>query len=479
MPLVLALLICFGSGAALVSAVWPRTIPAAIGMTFPLSLGFGVGCFSVVYFLCRVLGIANLFAADLLVLVLLVTLRFLVRRRFRQAILAAENDDFLPGWLRNTIIATFSIALCAATYNAIVRARTYPQGEGWDAFAIWNLHARFMFRSSANWRDGFTAAIPWSHPDYPLLLPASIAHFWSYLGHESSAMPSFVGLIFTFSTVGLLFSSLKILRGSNAAMLGALALLATPFFIEQGTSQYADVPLAFFFLATAALLSMSDAFEGNTGSKRGPLVLAGISAGFAAWTKNEGLLFLGALLLSYFLVTVRAPRHHPTESESENNSPYWKSLAALIAGTIPALVLIAWFKHSIAPPGDLLLSSNHIIPKLLTASRWWAICQWYMKDFLRFGHWVVLPGTVMLVALYFAAGKMPVRPGTRSARLALLFTLAGYFAVYLITPYDIYWHLRFSLNRLFLQLWPSTIFLLFVALRISPGANSAEPSLNS
>jgi hypothetical protein len=49
--------------------------------------------------------------------------------------------------------------------------------------------------------------------------------------------------------------------------------------------------------------------------------------------------------------------------------------------------------------------------------------------------------------------------------LALTLTLVGYFAVFLITPYDIHWHLRFSLVRLFLQLWPSTVFLSFLILQ--------------
>ena len=56
-------------------------------------------------------------------------------------------------------------------------------------------------------------------------------------------------------------------------------------------------------------------------------------------------------------------------------------------------------------------------------------------------------------------------------------TLAGYFFIYLITPRDIYWHLRFSLNRLFLQLWPSAIFLFFVALGSEPFANQSDTIL--
>jgi len=41
----------------------------------------------------------------------------------------------------------------------------------------------------------------------------------------------------------------------------------------------------------------------------------------------------------------------------------------------------------------------------------------------------------------------------------------GYFAVYLITPYDLVWHLSHSLGRLFLQVWPSALFLFFLAIK--------------
>ncbi len=58
--------------------------------------------------------------------------------------------------------------------------------------------------------------------------------------------------------------------------------------------------------------------------------------------------------------------------------------------------------------------------------------------------------------------KFDSTPGFRIAVITLALTLAGYFAIYVITPYDLYWHLRFSLNRLFLQLWPSVIFLFFL-----------------
>jgi formate hydrogenlyase subunit 3/multisubunit Na+/H+ antiporter MnhD subunit len=41
----------------------------------------------------------------------------------------------------------------------------------------------------------------------------------------------------------------------------------------------------------------------------------------------------------------------------------------------------------------------------------------------------------------------------------LILMLIGYFFVYVNTPYDIGWHLETSLVRLYVQLWPSFVFV--------------------
>ena len=106
-----------------------------------------------------------------------------------------------------------------------------------------------------------------------------------------------------------------------------------------------------------------------------------------------------------------------------------------------------------------------MLHKLLDPSRYWIILKWYAKEFLRFGRWLVPAPLLMLVYYFFTRRKTRTDHDSsdRASILALSLTLAGYFAIYLITPYDLYWHLRFSLSRLFLQLWPSVIFLFFIA----------------
>jgi len=263
-----------------------------------------------------------------------------------------------------------------------------------------------------------------------------------------------IALIFAFSTVGLLLSGLSVLRGRSQAFLGGTVLLATPFFVEQGTSQYADVPLAFFFLATIVLLCLHDA-----GTRQpGLLALAGLMAGFAAWTKNEGLLFLGAIVLARVVILAR----------HEGWSSCRRQMVPMLLAALPVLLVIAYFKVRVAPAGDLFSSPANLWRKILDPARYWATVQWYAKELLRFGHWLLIPGTVLLVGYYFMVGRevgSKYEAGIRTSFLVLGLTLAGYFAVYVITPYDIHWHLRSSLNRLFLQVWPSAIFLFFLAVR--------------
>ena len=490
MQLALGVLLCGGIGYAIESLGWRLAAsPAAYLLKTFLAIGYGLGAFSVLFVLQRVLGGETLWAVDALALALLLISFFLLRQRNgrpRPPVVPSQDLD-LPRWLTGFCYVAFGLAACAALYCGVRRAIAYPNGDGWDAFAIWNLHARFLFRGGTAWSDGFSALIPWSHPDYPLLVPAAIAHFWTYLGRESQTIPAMIGLVFMISTTGVLFSALMILRGRNLAMLGCMALLATPFFVEQGTSQYADVPLSFFLLGAIVLVCMSGsvAYRGATGL----MILAGVACSLAAWTKNEGLLFLFALVIAEFLVAKGRPR--PGRDEG---GPQGMSLALFVLASIPVILLVLWFKHSVAPPGDLFGSEASMLRKLVSGSRYLPISLWFGKQCLRFGHWLWIPGTVLVAGLYISLRPAPETNGVRAedpggsqrdasaaGAIALALTLAGYFLIYVITPYDVYWHLRFSLNRLFLQLWPSAIFLCFLTLgrRRAPLRTRAAPQNES
>jgi Dolichyl-phosphate-mannose-protein mannosyltransferase len=465
MAVALAVIACLASGYVVVVLGWPMRSPSSYCRLIraSLSAGFGVGVFSVIFLFARELNPPRLLAIDVLVIAALAAAFLLTRSRARPIVIGTMLEECiaLPRWLRHILTASFAFAVAAALYSAVLRSIVHPHGEGWDAFAIWNLHARFLFRGGQYWRDGFSSLIPWSHPDYPLLLPSAIAHFWSALGHESTAVPAVIGLVFTFGTLGLLFSSLAVLRGRTAAMLAGLALVSTPFFVEQGSAQYADVPLSFFFLAVMVLLHLDGQHRIDSAavSSSGLLVLAGIAAGFAMWTKNEGILFLGATILAHLFV--RAQRR--------------RFIFMFLPAVAPLLIFVGWFKHSIAFRNELFSNQSNSLHKVLDPSRYGAILGWFVKDFFRFGEWWLVPGTLLLVIFFFlvVAKRRPQTGSDMEASiLTLILTLAGYFAIYVITPYDLYWHLRFSLNRLFLQLWPCALFLFFLAVPTEMGEKS-------
>ena len=466
MAIALAAVICLASGYLLIRFGWPDSQPAFSLRVMKLSLagGFGIGISSIVFFLARMVGTDRFAVWDIALLVLVCTLQYLARPRSSAGFEAKAVIDFeFPRWLRRILIVAFVFALLAAFYSTTTRAVTHPHGDGWDAFAIWNLHARFLFLGGGHWRDGFNALIPWSHPDYPLLLPAATARFWSYAGIDSPMVPAALGLVFTFSTLALLVSSLFQLRGSNAALLAGIALSATPFLAEHGAAQYADVPLSFFILAVIVLLHFGSDPGPETQSRRlnRRWTLAGAGAGFAAWTKNEGLLFLAALFLAFCLFSMTKPWKNSAGGLPDRGRCL---LPPAVLGAAPILAIIAWFKGSVATAGDLLSAPELMIHRILTPGRYGIILRWYAKEFLRFGSWWIVPGTVLLVAFYFLVRTKEAErePLLRVSVTALTLTLAGYFMIYLITPLDLYWHLRFSLNRLFLQLWPATIFLFFL-----------------
>jgi hypothetical protein len=221
MPLALPALLCLASGFLLVSLAWSRkgTIAEDLLLRASLSVGFGLGLFSAIFFLLLVWKSERYPLADLFAVALLgAGFAIRLRQRIVEPEFAGQSEARWPTWLRWSVTVAFVISALAAPYASFMRMVAHPHGDGWDAFAIWNLHARFLFLGRDHWRDVFTGLLPGLHPDYPLLLPAAVAHFWTYLGADDPGVPGLIGLAFTAATAGVLFAALSILRGRIRAM---------------------------------------------------------------------------------------------------------------------------------------------------------------------------------------------------------------------------------------------------------------------
>ena len=130
----------------------------------------------------------------------------------------------------------------------------------WDAWAIWNLRARFLFRGQPLlWQDAFSAELAYSHPNYPLMLPLSVSRAWTFLGGETLMVPALLAAIFAAATVAAAAVSVGRARTPTHGLMTATAILASPAFLKWAPSQCADIPLGFFMLSTFVMMSIRDA----------------------------------------------------------------------------------------------------------------------------------------------------------------------------------------------------------------------------
>jgi hypothetical protein len=327
------------------------------------------------------------------------------------------------------------------------------------------MHARFLFRGGEQWRDAFASGMDWSMWDYPLLLPLSIVRSWNYMGGENSLIPALIAFVFTFLTLGLLVAALALLKGWAPGYLAAMILMGSPFFIAMGASQFADIPFAFFLLATLVMLLIG-MHEDNPA---GPLIMAGIAAGLCAWTKNEGLLFLAIAAGSLLVAAIFTGGRRAT----------FRRIGPFLAGALPILLMVLYFKLRLAPSGYLAagFTLSSLSMKLFDLSRYAEIARAFFITGISFTQGLIdvrvgmhlNPGAVnilLLIGYLFLVGvriDLRDRIGVIQSAAILGLMTAGYFFIYVLTPLDLSYHLATSLNRLFLQLWPGVIFLLFMA----------------
>jgi hypothetical protein len=104
--------------------------------------------------------------------------------------------------------------------------------------------------------------------------------------------------------------------------------------------------------------------------------------------------------------------------------------------------------------------------------------------------WAVAPFAVVFLGGYAVLVGLPAArgvPGRAAPWLVLATATAGYYLVYVTTPFDVTWHTTTSLGRLLAQLWPLFLFALFLTIdtpheldqpaKASGGSEPARPAV--
>jgi len=456
--------ICLATGWCLMEALAPssRSSPGWIGALRQLALGalVGPGLASLGFFAMILAGITGAAKIWTLLLVLLSSaalLLLLLRLRPREQRLPRRLPARFPGlWV---IALAAAAGLCLFVWHAVLNSQLEPTG-GWDARGFWNLRAAYLARGDGLWRLALrqnAGGLPTDtfHPSYPLFLSGFVALQWVLSPGFDPAVPAATALIFCLACVLLLFTSLAETKSMVLGFLGGLALMGFRYLPKATGDQLSDIPLAFAILGSLVLLDQAARVQvrpdqdQSDSRLRYRWIAAGLVLGLAPWIKNEGWPFVLAAGAAVW---------------------WWfgrRAVGWLAAGAVPGLLGALTVKVL----GDgveffIPRTIGDVLEKTSDPHRWWQILVGFGTRVIEAGHLWAHP-VVLLAGLALVLRLAP--PVELRARMWLatpiLILMLSYFGAYLVTQFDLVWHIDTSANRFILQVWPSLLWFSFGMLR--------------
>jgi len=384
-----------------------------------ISTGVAAGLVSMLYFLLVQLHFLP-FAISAAAILLLVVYLFILLSKHAAFI---KDDEYSQ--LSVSII--LFIFLSSITVKAVAFSDRYGD---WDAWVIWNLQAKYL-TDPIHWKNMFiTTRI--GHPDYPLLVPGTIAFFTRLFGAVRIEVVSFAFSFWVAILIPIVLY-MQTMRKNIILAVFVLWLFATDvFYITRSVSMYADTTLAFLFMAS--LIGVR-----QTENKYLWHLISGACLGCCLWTKNEGVILASVFLAFYLLQFYRQ-----------------KLLKPFILGFIFPFSVFVFFKLGFAPQNDMVVGINNsnTLLQFFELSRYQTILRSF-TDNIQSKFYAVKILVFIYLGFYILKRRLP-----QKQFLMLLTCILVYFMFYIFTVQDLEWHLATSADRLLHQLMPAMVYAL-------------------
>jgi len=346
---------------------------------------------------------------------------------------------------------------------AIAQYYAHNPWGGWDAWAMWNARARGIFLNRTDWLWQLTHSMPKLHPDYPPLLPVAIVGGWILAGQETTVVPFVVGLISYCGLCGTMYLAIgqfsRITPNLRAAAVAVFAV--TPHVVSMSASQYADVPITFYAFFGLVALRI-----GIIGNRRIYRILGGTAVGMAACTKNEGMVMaaLVALIALYWVL-----------SHANDRRDRVCCLRDLALGMAPWLLALWAYRGVSLVPNDLVANQTvqNVFRNLTDPSRHFVILKYLVAEVLCPSHWGLCGPLIVGCVVY--GSWVHGRLRSKAMLLMAIGLLTMYYIVYLVTPYELSWHLNTSLSRTMLHLYPFAYAFAILQFARSPVDSTVAP----
>lgn len=306
----------------------------------------------------------------------------------------------------------------------------------WDALSIWFLHAKMIYMAGS-----FSQLTGWLHPsvlfshvDYPNLVPALAAQITHLMGFWNEYLPKLSMFFLLVPAVILLFSSFR--RSYSFLFL----IILIPFsFASRLWDGYMDGYLSLFF-------ALSMLFLGKYYKDVKPinLFLSIACLSLLLYIKNEGVLAVvaGIIAISFTLLF-----KHGKFSLKRILRDNWKYFVFFILLCIPFFI---WsnYKRQWGINNDLELGTNQSIIRMIER-----INDGSYKSILDNTNFELKSGIMLLGILFFVslAVKNKIPKEILPVMIGAVIYCLGIMFVYLVTPYDLAWHLHQSVYRTLLS----------------------------
>jgi hypothetical protein len=302
----------------------------------------------------------------------------------------------------------------------------------WDARSIWFFHAKMIYvagsiNQSAGWQH---PSVGFSHPDYPILVPALAAQVAQVTGLWNEYLPKIALFFMLVPAIAWLFTFAR--RSFSFVIL----LLCIPFcFYPWIWNGYMDGLLAVYF--SMALLLLGRYIRSSR-----PIDLVSSVCCFIAlsYFKNEGALAALAGLASITLTLLWMKK---TNSIKKFFSINWKYLIAVAIVLLP-FVLWIFYKQQWNLTNDLSIGTKESFLRIYT--------RLMDGSYQRILHDVYqqVNGAVLLLGLLLftsAAWKTKISRESLPALVAAGIYCLGIILIYLLTPNNLVWQLNTSVSR--------------------------------
>ena len=353
----------------------------------------------------------------------------------------------------------------------------YPYG-GWDAWSCWNLKGQFLFSGGENWRNMFDPLMWRSNTHYPFLLPLINVFGWSFYKDANNLIPLYNSITFPVITAGVLFFALKGLTRKFLAIIPVVALFTLPFFVKLAASQYTDIVLGYYLLAAVICLVLA-----KTSTSAYFSVLAGIMIGFLSFTKPEGTLAAGFLIVlsaPYLLSTlttgviarrglyaeaistikeIASGKKRPRNDKIESNT---KTIKIFLLACFVSLLPTVLFKLFLSPGNETFINGLTSIEKPSTFVRWQWIFAFLGIEFIHkkwLGLWIICSAGILLGLPKSFGKNLWIIPGFIG-----LYLLTAIVYYYVNTYFDLAWWLSVTLNRILFSILPLMVFWMWAGL---------------